>query len=439
MPPMSDDSGSQGNPFGGMPFFGNLGGLFGGQGLGGPGGDPWAQARQIAGAIATGSETEPNVDPADRIAYEQLARVAELHVNNVTGLRVSDGTPPVIRPATRHEWALNTIDAYRPLLETMGEAITRDLGANASQLDELGDMGSMPEIPGLEGLGGFGGASGMGADFMKQIMSMLGPTMLAMTAGSMVGNLSRSNLGSYDLPLPRGEAGELLVVHANLVAFTDEWSVPVDDVRMWICLHTYVHHAVMRLPHVSERLAELTSRYVDAFESNPAALGNQLGGFDPMNPGSIDAESMDSLEGLMNDPEALMGVMQSDRQRAMLPEISALLAAIVGWADHMMDQIGTQLIGSFDMLAEAARRRRVTAGPSDRFLERMLGLELDQTCYDRGRAFVDGVIERGGEAALQRLWHSAQNLPTPNDIDAPGLWLARIDIDQELGSAGEEE
>lgn len=434
MRPMSDDSGSQGNPFGGMPFFGNLSGLFAGQA-----GDPWAQARQVAGAIANGAETEANVDPADRIAYEQLARVAELHVNQVTGLRVSDGTPPVLRPATRHEWALNTIDAYRPLLETMGQAITRDLGTNSAGLDELADSDSMPDIPGFEGLGG----AGMGADFMKQIMSMLGPTMLSMTAGSMVGNLARTNLGSYDLPLPRGDASELLVVHANIAAFTDEWSVPVDDVRMWICLHEYVHHAVLRLPHISERLAELTSQYVDAFESNPAALGEQLGGIDPMNPGAMGTES---LEGLMNDPEALMGVMQSERQRAMLPEISALLAAIVGWADHMMDQIGAQLIGSFDMLAEAVRRRRVTAAPSDRFLERMLGLELDQGCYERGRSFVDGVLERGGDAALRRLWHSAKNLPTPNEIDAPGLWLARIDIDRELDSpdptnseAGEEE
>ena len=127
-----------------------------------------------------------------------------------------------------------------------------------------------------------------------------------------------------------------------------------------------------------------------------------------------------------------MGVVQSDQQRAMLPEISALLAAIVGYVDHMMDKIGASLIGSYSMISEALHRRRVTADPTDRFLERMLGLELDQSCYERGRAFVDGVVERGGEDALARLWSSAREFPTPNEIVAPGLWLARIDL--ELGA-----
>ena len=400
-----------------MPFFGNLGdmaNLFGG------GGDPWAGARQIAGSVASGGESEPNVDPSDRIAFEQLARVAELHVTSTTGLAVGSGTPPVIRPATRHEWALETLDAYRPLLETMSEAMSKGLTAG-------GEMSMPPEleIPGMEGMG-------LGGDFMAQLMKMLGPMMLSMTAGSVAGQLARTSLGSYDLPIPRSDERELLVVHANIVAFTEEWSVPTDDVRLWLCLHEFLHHAVLGLPHIAEHVGNLTARYVSAFQANPAGLGDQFGNLDPSNP-----DSMSQLEGLMNDPEALMGVVQSDEQRAMLPEISAVLAAIVGYVDYMMDQIGSGLIGSYSMLTEALRRRRVTADPTDRFLERMLGFELDQACYDQGRAFVSGVVERGGEPALARLWATAGDLPTPNEIVAPGLWLARIDLSQELGPGDE--
>lgn len=411
---MSDDSG--GNPFGEMPFFGDfsaMANMFGG------GGDPWAQAKQIASSVASGGESEPNVDPGERIAYEQLARVAELHVSNTTGLAVGRATPPGIRPATRTEWALETLDAYRPLLEIMASTMSESMSAAGEDL-----LPSDPEIPGMPG-GMFSG------DFMAQIMKMLGPMMLSMTAGSMAGQLARTNLGSYDLPIPRGDSSELLVVHANIASFTDEWSVPTDDVRLWVCLHEYVHHAILRLPHVSERMSGLITRYVSAFESNTSAIGERFGGIDPMNP-----ESMGQLEGLMNDPEALMGVVQSDQQRAMLPEISALLSAIVGYVDHMMDKIGATLIGSYSMISEALRRKRVTADPTDRFLERMLGLELDQACYDRGRSFVDGVVERGGEEALARLWTSERELPTPSEIVAPGLWLARIDL--VLGSDEEE-
>jgi len=413
---MSDDSGPPENPFGNMPFdFSAMANMFGG------GGDPWAQAKQIAGSVASGGESEPNVDPGDRIAFEQLARVAELHVSTATGRAVADGTPPQIRPATRHEWALATLDAYRPLLEAMADTMSETLTSSGQDL-----LPGDADIPGMPG-GMFSG------DFMAQIMKMLGPMMLSMTAGSMAGQLARTSLGSYDLPIPRPEQSELLVVQANIDAFIEEWSVPTDDVRLWVCLHEYLHHTVLRLPHVAERITELITRYVSAFESNAEAITSQFGGLDPMN-----QESMGELEGLMNDPEALIGVVQSDAQRAMMPEISAILSAVVGYVDHMMDKIGSSLIGSYSMISEALRRQRVTADPTDRFLERMLGLELDQACYAQGRTFVDGVVERGGDDALARLWESARELPTPNEIVAPGLWLARIDI-EELPDPSEEE
>jgi uncharacterized protein (DUF2342 family) len=38
------------------------------------------------------------------------------------------------------------------------------------------------------------------------------------------------------------------------------------------------------------------------------------------------------------------------------------------------------------------------------------------------------VFERAGEDGVARLWHSAKDLPTPAELDAPGLWLARIDL-----------
>jgi putative hydrolase len=125
----------------------------------------------------------------------------------------------------------------------------------------------------------------------------------------------------------------------------------------------------------------------------------------------------------------LLGAIQSPTQRELLPRLEALVAVIVGYVDHLMDDIGQGLIGSYDMVTEAMRRRRVTADPSDRFVERLLGLELSQAQYERGAAFVDGAVERAGREALDRLWLSDRELPTPAEVDAPGLWLARIDID----------
>ena len=54
------------------------------------------------------------------------------------------------------------------------------------------------------------------------------------------------------------------------------------------------------------------------------------------------------------------------------------------------------------------RRQRVEADPSDRFIERLLGLELTQTQVDRGTNFVNGVLERADTAGLGRLWEDSK-------------------------------
>ena len=97
-----------------------------------------------------------------------------------------------------------------------------------------------------------------------------------------------------------------------------------------------------------------------------------------------------------------------------------------------MDEIGHGLVGSYPQITEALRRRRVEASSADRFVERLLGLELTQAHFDRGAAFIAGVLERAGKEGLERLWSSADVLPTPNEVDAPGLWLARIDMGGDL-------
>ena len=41
----------------------------------------------------------------------------------------------------------------------------------------------------------------------------------------------------------------------------------------------------------------------------------------------------------------------------------------------------------------------------------------------------DWTFERAGDDGLRQLFTSARALPTPNEVDAPGLWLARLEFD----------
>jgi putative hydrolase len=400
------------NPFEGFPLFGDLAKLFGQGG----GGVPWDAARNLALAVATDNTTEPNVDPLERIKLEQLARVAELHVANVTGLSTTvTGRELTVAPVNRGMWAQRTLEDYRPLLEKLAGSLgSTDALAQAAD-DDL-DLGP-----------GFGDDDQFTAMLGPMIQAMQ-PMMVAMTAGSMVGHMARRSFGQYDLPIPRTPSDELLILVPNLDAFGAEWSLPADDLRLWICLHEIAHHTVLGVPHVRARLEALLGEYTTKFRNDPRALEEHLGDLDI----SGGPDSLASLQQALGEPGALLGAIQSDEQRALLPRLEALVAVVVGVVDHVMDEVGTKLISSYGMLTEALRRRRVETGEADRFVERLLGLELTQAVYDRGSAFVEGVIERAGPDGLARLWQSEAMLPSPPEVDAPGLWLARIDLPDDL-------
>jgi putative hydrolase len=301
---------------------------------------------------------------------------------------------------------MDSLEAYRPLVERLAEA----LGPSDA------DLGEEPMEPTDPMAGMFSG-----------MLEMFQPMVLAMTAGSMVGHLARRTFGQYDLPIPRplsgANADELLLVVPNLDEFAAEWSLPAEDLRLWICVNEVAHHAVLGVPHVRARLDELLLQYVSSFRNDPTALEDRIGEIDLSDPGALA-----NLQEVIGSPDVILGAITSPAQDALRPQLEALVATVEGVVDHVVDVVGGELIADYPKLTEALRRRRVEAAEADRFVERLFGLELSQATYDRGNAFVAGVLERAGQDGLRRLWEGPDLLPTPPEVDAPGLWLARIDL-----------
>ena len=391
---MSDDLPPDGASFG--AFLGEIMKM-----LSGASGPSANSARDLARSIATGGESEPNIDPGDRIKIEELVRVAELQVQSATELVVARSRTLRVEVVNRSQWVDSTIEHYRPLLGTIAASISTTLPTP----DELSENDPMSQM-------------------MAGLSQMLESIMLTMTTGSMVGELARIAFGGFHLPLPRPADAQLLVLLPNVDQFGQQWSLDADDLRLWVCLHETAHRAVLGVPHVSERLSDLLQRHASAFERDPEALNDHLSGFDL----STAPEALAELNKTLSDPEMIFGAVRSPEQAALEPEITALVAAITGYVDHVMDQTGGSIIGSYDRVTEALRRRRTQADASDRLVERLLGLELDQNQFDRGTAFVEGVVERAGTEGLNRLFDDPAHLPTPSEVDAPGLWLARIDL-----------
>ena len=173
-------------------------------------------------------------------------------------------------------------------------------------------------------------------------------------------------------------------------------------------------------PHVRARLEALVDDYVSRFEVDAGALEGSFAGIDPTDPSSF-AKAL--------SPETLLGIVQTPAQREVAARIETLLATIAGYVDHILDTVGHGLVGSYGRIAEALRRRRVESSEGTRFAERLLGLAAGGGPVRQG----PGVHPAGWwSGPVTPAWPGSgcrnASCPTPAELDAPGLWLARIDL-----------
>lgn len=391
---MSDDDAQEPMfPFGNIPFLNDMMKAMASQG-------PlnWELAAQAAAAAARGDTPDTDTDPATRIAYNRLADIADMHVRQITGLPTGpNDTHTEILTTTRALWAHRTLTDLRPLFTDLAAALTRP-----QQGDQGDPMSAM----------------------IAQMSAFLFPTLMGITVGSMIGSLAQRAFGQYDLPLARPHTSEILVVAASVESFASDWSIPPDDLRMWVLTHELTSHAVLATPAVTDGLMESVKRHVGSFRPDPAAFMSAMGDIDPSDPAALE-----TLQRTLGDPMTIVGAMRSPEQEALAPFLDARVAAVTGYVAHVVDAVGSRILGNASPIAEAVRRRRLDGRTDADLAEKLLGVSLPRALQRRGAEFVSGVIERAGEDPLRGMLSSAERLPTPNELDAPGLWLARLGID----------
>src|SRR5487761_1974579 len=102
---------------------------------------------QLAMSIVSDPE-EKNVDPKDRIAADELVRIAELHVADVTGMPTSpSGRPINVHVLTRTAWVQRSLAHWKDLLGAIVEVRSKVGGGAATGSEEPadGDMSAMME------------------------------------------------------------------------------------------------------------------------------------------------------------------------------------------------------------------------------------------------------------------------------------------------------
>ena len=178
-----------------------------------------------------------------------------------------------------------------------------------------------------------------------------------------------------------------------------------------------------RSPWVRDELERLATEYVGAYEVQPDALQEQLGDLDLTDP-----SSMASLTQL-GDPSALLGAMRSDRQGPLLESLQRFVSVLEGYTDIVVETLGEPMI----TVARAHRRGAEASSPRPRRGGRVRRPPARPRARPRPlrrRRRVQPRRRRAGRdrTAQPACGPSPEMIPTRAEFEAPGLWLARIDL-----------
>lgn len=235
--------------------------------------------------------------------------------------------------------------------------------------------------------------------------------------GFLLGFMGARVLGQYDIALLTAEAadGRLLFVEENIRATARALDVPIGPFRTWIALHETAHafefegHPWLR-PYLAERL----ERQLSLFSGSTASLGRDAA-----------RALVRTLRGESNG-EHWMERLMSTEQRTLFRETQAVMSLLEGFSDYVMDEVGRGIVPGLDVISVRFHERRTQRTGFERAILRLTGMDLKMEQYRRGEAFVRAIAEARGRAALDHLWASAATLPTPDEIEVPGTWIARV-------------
>src|SRR5215210_1908733 len=342
-------------------------------------------ALQIA-LLAAGADPDERL-PGDLDAW--VAR-AEAEVGRFTGLGPSDPLPAP-EPTERGEWASINVAMLAELLSVVTDRLE-------SRLERAGPLAGP--------------------------MRIAVKATLAAEVGLVVGFLSGMVLGQYELSLLGHERPpRLLFVSSNVVAAAREMDVDAESFLAWIALHEVTHaFQFAGVPWLRGHLGGLLERYLATVDVR--IRRGSAGGL----PSLPDPAKL--IEAFREG--GLAALVQTREQRAIMDGVQAAMSVVEGYSEHVMDALGADVVPGYPGLREAMERRRANRSAPEQVIGRLLGLDLKMRQYELGRRFCGEVAERAGMAGLNRVWDAPELLPTLAELEAPAVWLARVEREHAL-------
>jgi coenzyme F420 biosynthesis associated uncharacterized protein len=359
----------------------------------------WSTAQRVgelvAGPPARGAVSGESVRPlAQRFAHL---------VSEYSGLVMPAELPP-LEAVDRPAWIAANLKSMRPILEPLAQQTNAVTGARRKRRPRK--------------------AGGQDLTPLYDAVSAAGGLLLGAQVGAMAGMLSQRVLGQYDLALlDPSVQPRLLLVAPNLAQAARNMKVDDEQLVSWVTIHELTHAIQFSgAPWLREHLAGLLQELISGLQVT-LSLGALLR--------PPDVRDLRTLAERLRRGEILRLTL-GERRWQIVARMQATMSLVEGHAEHVMDAVGADALPALPRLRAAMDRRRESRGLPWKVLERLLGLELKLRQYEEGRRFCDAVVaagERdgvGGPQLLARVWRSPEDLPTPAELAAPELWVARI-------------
>jgi coenzyme F420 biosynthesis associated uncharacterized protein len=360
----------------------------------------WSTAQRV-GEMLAGSP------PDGVLSGESVRPLAERfaeRVSDYAGLELPAALPP-LEAVDRPTWIAANLKGMRPILEPLAQQ-SSSASSSARKL--------RPRKAGAQDL-----------TPLYDALSAAGGLLLGAQVGAMAGMLSQRVLGQYDLALlDPSVTPRLLLVAPNLEQASRNMQVDSEQLVSWVAIHELTHAIQFSgAPWLREHLAGLLQELIAGLQVT-VSLGALLRPVDPRNLRTL-AERLRRGE--------ILRLTLGEQRWQLVARMQATMSLVEGHAEHVMDAVGADVLPALPRLRAAMNRRREGRGLPWKVLERLLGLELKLRQYDEGRRFCDAIVaagEReqvgGGRLLLAQVWRSAADLPTPAELAAPELWVARM-------------
>jgi putative hydrolase len=339
-----------------------------------PGPINWRLAEELSNHFA--GPREP-IEPWMADEYRDLGRLAVAQIAGQTQLATD--TVGDIVPVDRREWADTHLRSFGYLIEPLAPKFS----------DALPAPGPIPS---------------------------LGPVLLGLQMGIMIGFLSHRTLGYFDIGLPPAESTQTVLIVPNVEAFATEHGLDRRQVRLWAGLREAMYIAQFQRDWLRPHFLSLVGRYLDGIEIDPQDLAVRLQGM----------QDPERLQEMLSDEDGLTGLLANPAQQPDLEAIQAFVQIVDDYSIYLARSAAGRMLPDLDRMESALRERRSEPAQGSEALSGLLGLEPRSDDLAEAPSFCEEVARRWGEESLDTMWSAPENLPSFAELRDPVGWAARV-------------